>query len=83
MAKIKLSEKEEEWMIDNGVDGKAVEWEEVVKMEVTDQLIAEIRQLKKLTSSKIREELRRTHEGWMMKIQKEADKGKIGLVLRG
>ena len=82
MAKIKLSEEEEEWFIDNGVDGKAAEWEEVVKMEVTDQLIAEIKQLKKMTSSKIREELRRTHEGWMMKIQKEADKGKIGLVLK-
>jgi DNA-binding protein len=82
MAKIKLSEEEEGWMADNGIDGKAIEWEEIVKMKLTDQLIADIKQLKKMTSSKIREELRRIHEGWMMRIQKEADKGKIGLVLK-
>ena len=45
-------------------------------------MVKEIKHLNKLTSSRMRKELRIRHDDWMRKIQEAADVGKIGRMLK-
>ena len=82
IAAIELSEDELTWMDENGVTGNLPQWEDFKARIKKEDLVKEIKALNKLSSSKMRRELRLKHDVWTRKIQEAADKGKIGMVLK-
>ena len=82
MKRIELNEDEKEWLSNNGITDNLPEFRLYREDCTQELLIIEIMHIKKITTSKRREELRLLHGGWMRRIQDEADAGKIGNVLR-
>ena len=82
IAAIDLSEDELTWMDENGVTGNLPDWAVFKARTKKEELAKEVRNLNKLSSSKMRRELRLKHDEWTRKIQEAADKGKIGRVLK-
>ena len=79
---IELSEAELTWMDENGVTGNLPNWKDFKSRINKEDLVKEVKILNKLSSSKMRRELRLKHDVWTRKIQEAADKGKIGMVLK-
>jgi hypothetical protein len=79
---IELTEDELAWLEDNGVCGELPDWLVWVKRLDMLSVIQEIRHLNKLTSSRMRKELRLRHDEWTRKIQDAADEGKIGRMMK-
>jgi hypothetical protein len=82
MKNIELTEEELVWLGDNGVTHYLPDWHKRTKCLERTELVKEIKLLNKLTSSRMRKELRIRHDDWMRKIQEAADKGKIGRMLK-
>jgi hypothetical protein len=82
MRDIDLSDEEVIWLDDNGVSPALPDWHDWTKQLRRAELVVEIKHLNKLTSSKMRKELRIRHDDWMRKIQEAADKGKIGRMIK-
>jgi hypothetical protein len=82
MRDIELTEEELVWLGDNGVTHYLPDWNKWTKCLERTELVKEIKLLNKLTSSRMRKELRIRHDDWMRKIQEAADKGKIGRMLK-
>ena len=82
MRKVELNVDEESWLVDNGVDLELPEFRTFRADLTQEMLVYEVMHIKKLITSKRREELRLLHGGWMRRIQDAADVGKIGGVLR-
>ena len=75
-----LSEEEKERLQENGIEIELPEWQEFKRWSSTADVAKEVKHLNKMTSSKLRRELRLKHDEWIRKIQEEADKGGIGKV---
>ena len=80
--KMELSEEEKEWLQENGIEIDLPDWQEFKRWSDTAETAKEVKHLNKMTSSKLRRELRLKHDEWIRKIQEEADKGSIGRVLK-
>jgi hypothetical protein len=82
MREVELTDEEMVWLDDNGVTGSLPDWHLWTKSLERVELVKEIKHLNKLTSSRMRKELRIRHDDWMRKIQEAADVGKIGRMLK-
>ena len=82
MREVTLTEEENVWLEENGVDGHLPDWHRWTANLEIRELTKEIKHLNKLTSSRMRKELRSRHNDRMRKIQDAADRGKIGRILR-
>ncbi len=80
--RMELSEEEKEWLQENGIEIDLPEWLEFKCLSNTADVAKEVKHLNKMTSSKLRRELRLKHDEWIQKVQEEADKGRIGKVLK-
>ena len=82
MREIELTDEEKTWLDENGVEGSLPGWKAFQVRANVSELAAEVKYLDKLTSSKMRRELRLIHGDRTRKIQEAADKGRIGGILR-
>ena len=64
-----LTDEEIIWLDDNGVSASLPDWGFWTKNLERAELVKEIKHLNKLTSSRMRKELRIRHDDWMRKIQ--------------
>jgi hypothetical protein len=82
MSKVELTDEEEAWLGENGIGRDLPDWKRWQSGTSVTELAKEVKNLDKLTCSKMRKELRLRHDEWTRKIQEEADKGKIGRILK-
>ena len=82
MREVGLTDEEQIWLEENGVVGSLPDWHRWTANLERHELTKEIKHLNKLTSSRMRKELRSRHDDRMRKIQDAADRGKIGRLLR-
>ena len=82
MKGVTLTDEEYVWLDENGVSPALPDWDRWTKSLEIIELSKEIKLLNKLTSSRMRKELRIRHDDWMRKIQEAADVGKIGRMMR-
>ena len=82
MREVILTEEEQVSLDENGVTGHLPDWHRWTANLESSELAKEIKHLNKLTSSRMRKELRSRHDYRMRKIQDAADRGKIGRILR-
>ena len=75
--KMELSEEEKEWLQENGIEIDLPDWLEFKRWSDTAEIAKEVKHLNKMTSSKLRRELRLKHDEWIRKIQEEADKARV------
>ena len=80
---ISLNEEEREWLDDNLIQTDPFDWSEWMnKFGDNSHAAREVIRIKKLLSAENRKEFRRLHGNRMMKIQEEADAGRIGGVIQ-
>ena len=82
MKETALTEEEAGWLEENDIKRTLPKWSDLKKDYDHALLAREVKHLDKMTSSKMRRELRLKHDEMVRKIQEEADKGKIGRVLK-
>jgi hypothetical protein len=82
MREVTITDEEQVWLDDNGVTGSLPDWKRWIDNLEKSELAKEIKHLNKLTSSRMRKELRSRHDDRMRKIQDAADKGKIRRIIK-
>ncbi len=80
---MKLNEDECLWMDDNGIEREPLDFNEWLNQYPTTALLAtDYLRLKGLLTKENRKEYRRIHGGRMLRLQEEADAGRIGGVIK-
>ncbi len=60
-----------EWLQENGIGIDLPEWQEFKRWSNTADVTKEVKHLNKMTSSKLRRELRLKHDEWIRKSKKK------------
>ena len=82
MREVLITDEEQVRLDDSGVSGSLPDWKRWTANLERSELAKEIKHLNKLTSSRMRKELRSRHDDRMRKIQDAADKGKIRRIIK-
>ena len=79
---ISLNEDERDWLDDNSIQSEPFDWSDWINLfHDSSHAAREIIRIRKLLSAENRKEFRRLHGDKMMRIQEQADAGRIGGVI--